>query len=129
MTSINVKPGVFGHGMRSTHNPVFSLFTKLLRDHGIAHRLPTQDEENQVFCMPRELTRSNGLKGKKFAIETHEVLETKHLDIRMEVSEIRFDGNIVFTWCGALVLERPDQGMIDPESAEAQAIIDIWQEV
>ena len=129
MASINIKPGAFGPGMRGTHNPIFSAFRGLLQEHGIAYRLPTQDEENQVFYFPREWSHSNGLRGKKFEIETDVVLETKRLDIRMEVSEIRFDGNIVFTCCVALVLERPDQGMIDPESAEAQAIIDIWQEV
>ena len=129
MTSINVKPGILGPAIRTNHNPIISVFMELLDAHGVDYRLPTQDEENQVFYVLRELTHSNGLRGKKFEIETDVVLETKRLDIRMEVSEIRFDGNIVFTWCGALVLERPDQGMIDPESAEAQAIIDIWQEV
>ena len=127
MTSINVKPGAFGQTIRTTHNPIFALFMTKLSAHQIKYRMCSPEEIESVFTFPATWARHNGKKGKAGKVETDAYQESKRLDIKMEVSEIRFDGNIVFTWCGALALEHKD--MLDPESAEAQAIIDIWQEV
>lgn len=127
MTSINLKPGAFGQSIRTTHNPIFALFMTKLSAHQIKYRTCSPKEYESVFTFPSHWTHHNGKKGKARAMKIDEYQESKRLDIKMEVSEIRFDGNIAFTWCGALVLERED--MLDPESAEAQAITDIWQEV
>ncbi len=125
--TINVKPGAFGKAMKTTDNPIFTLFMSLLGVNGIKYRKCSQEESDSVFTFPREWRQGNGQRGTAYQTETNISLEDKHLDIKMEVSELRFDGNLVFAWCGALMLERED--MLDPDSAEAQAIIDIWQEV
>ena len=127
MTSINVKPGAFGQSIRTTHNPIFALFMTKLSAHEIKYRMCAPEEYESVFTFPRPWTHGDANRGKHQDSVTEIVQEDKRLDIKMEVTEIRFDGNIVFTWCGALALERED--MLDPESAEAQAIIDLWQEV